>query len=185
MSGIVRDPEKVPAGTARLECPRCKKQHPMAEIEELGDPLTCTGCWEAGLVPRRHDRIAGKYPGKLGERFVTLPHELFDPDNGLELTAAELLVIAALESFRWRRGDLVYPSQERIASMTRLGRRTVQRALDALIADGLILVPEEHRGGRFAGNAYDLDPLWDRLEARGPRSLVDLLCAMPAHDRAS
>jgi hypothetical protein len=133
MSGIVRDPEKVPAGTARLECVHCNKQHPIADIEWLGDPLRCSMCNEVGLVPRRHDRVADKYPGKLGERFMTLPHALFEPDNGLELTSAELSVIVALERFRWRQGDLVYPSQERIASMLRLGRRTVQRALDALI----------------------------------------------------
>jgi predicted transcriptional regulator len=58
----------------------------------------------------------------------------------------------------------VYPSQERIAGMVRLARRTVQRALDSLVADGLILVQEERPGGSFAGNVYDLAPLWDRLE---------------------
>lgn len=185
MSGLVRDPDKVPAGTGRLECVHCERQYPVSRIEELGDPLTCIECWEVGLVPRRHDRVADKYPGKLGERFMTLPHALFEPDNGLELTSAELFVIVALERFRWRRGDLVYPSQERIASMLKLGRRTVQRALDGLIGDGLIVVRRDARGGHFARNVYDLAPLWDRLEAGGPRSLVDVLRAMTAHDRAS
>ena len=109
MSGIVRDPEKLPAGTARLECVHCKKQHAISEIEWLGDPLTCSVCCEVGLVPRRHDRIADKYPGKLGEQFGTIPLKVFDPENGLDLTSAELLVIVALETFRWRSGDLVSP----------------------------------------------------------------------------
>jgi Helix-turn-helix domain len=185
MSGIVRDPEKVPVGTARLECVHCKKQHSIADIDWLGDPLRCSLCDEVGVVPRRHDRVADKYPGKLGERFMTLPHPLFEPDNGLELTSAELFVIVALERFRWRQGDLVYPSQERIASMLRIGRRTVQRALDALIGDGLIIVRKEARTGQFTGNVYDLAPLWQRLEAGGPRSFVQFMCATTTHARAS
>jgi len=170
MSGIVRDPEKVPVETGRLECVHCHRQHPITEIEELGDPLTCIHCGEVGLVPRRHDRTADKYPGKLGERFATIPHVLFDPENGLDLTSAELSVIIALESFRWRSGDLVYPSQERIASMTRLSRRTVQRTLDALAADGLITVWNE-RHGSYPRNVYDLAPLWHCLAAGARRPL--------------
>jgi biotin operon repressor len=173
MSGIIRDPEKVPAGTGRLECVRCKRQYPIAEIEELGDPLTCIHCWEVGFVPRRHDRIADKYPGKLGERFTTIPLALLDSDNGLDLTPAELLVVIALNSFRWRDDDLVYPSQERISSMTGLSRRTVQRALDRLAADGLIVIWNE-RHGSFPRNLYEIAPLLDAL-ASGRRRPLPLL----------
>jgi biotin operon repressor len=173
MSGIVRDPEKVPAGTARLECVHCKKQHPITNIAELGDPLRCSECDEVGLVPRRHDRIADKYPGKLGERFATIPLALLDSDNGLNLTPAELLVVIVLNAFRWRGDDLVYPSQERIASMTGLSRRTVQRALDRLAADGLIVVWNE-RHGSFPRNLYEIAPLLDAL-AFGRRRPLPLL----------
>lgn len=168
MSGIVRDPEKVPAGPARLECVHCKWRHSITEIAELGDPLRCIVCDEVGLVPRRSDRVADKYPGKLGERFATIPHALFDPDNGLKST--ERLVIAVMESFRWRSGDLVYPSQERIAGMTGLSRRTVQRTLDRLIADGLIQVQRE-RHGSHPRNAYNLHLVWLSLDRGWRRPL--------------
>ena len=170
MSGIVRDPEKVPAGTARLECVRCKKQHPISDIEWLGDPLRCSACDEVGLVSRRHDRVADKYPGKLGERFTTIPLALLDSDNGLDLTPTELLVVIVLNSFRWRSDDLVYPSQERIASMTGLARRTVQRTLDRLAADGLIHVWNE-RHGSFPRNVYEIRPLLDALAVGAKRPL--------------
>lgn len=171
MSGIVRYPESVPAGTGALECVRCKKQYPISKIEELGDPLTCIACDGIGLVPRQRDRIADKYPGKLGERFVAIPHALFDPDNSFDLTPAERLVIIALETFRWRWDDVVYPSQERIASMTGLSRRTVQRTLDALAADNLITVWRE-RHSNYAHNEYDLNPLWIGLAEGARRPLV-------------
>lgn len=170
MSGIVRDPEKVPAGTARLECVHCQKQHPIKDIEWLGDPLRCSACDEVGLAPRRHDRVADKYPGKLGERFTTIPLALLDSHNGLDLTPTELLVVIVLNSFRWRSDDLVYPSQELIASMTGLSRRSVQRTLDRLAADGLVHVWNE-RHGSFPRNVYEIRPLLDALAFGGRRPL--------------
>lgn len=170
MSGIVRDPDKVPAGTVRLECFRCNHQHPIADLDWLGDPLRCSACYEVGLIPRRQDRIADRYPGKLGERFTTVPLALLDSDNGLDLTPAERLVLIVLNSFRWRRDDLVYPSQERIADMTGLSRRTVQRTLDRLAADGLIAYWRE-RHGSFPRNVYEIRPVFDALAFGAKRPL--------------
>ena len=78
-----------------------------------------------------------------------------------------------------------FPSQETIASMTRLSRRTVQRALDALIGDGLILVQSERRTGHFARNHYDLSPLWHRLAVGGPRPLLEALGVVTTPGHAS
>jgi len=169
MSGIVRSRDELPAGTARLECVHCNRQWSVEQVTELGDPLRCPDCWKGGLVPRRHDRIADKYPGKLGEHFATIPHRLLDPNNSLELTSNELLVIVVLERFRWRWGDRVFPSQELIARMTRLSRRTVQRVLDGLVEDGLIFVEHDRGAGNLCRNVYDLTPLWDCLALGAPR----------------
>ncbi|HZV72677.1 MAG TPA: helix-turn-helix domain-containing protein [Conexibacter sp.] len=72
--------------------------------------------------------------------------------------------------FRWRRNDRVYPSQERIASMTGLSRRTVQRTLDRLAADGLIIFWSE-RHGSFLRNVYEIRPIFDALAVGAKRPL--------------
>jgi DNA-binding MarR family transcriptional regulator len=169
MSGIVRSPHELPAGTGRLECPGCNRRIDIEHIKDLGDPLRCIDCLTVGLIPRRHDRIADKYPGRLGDHFATIPHKLLDPDNSLDLDRNELVVIIVLERFRWRYDDLVYPSQELIARMARISRRTVQRVLDGLIGDGLILVRHDSRTGHLRRNLYDLSPIWDCLARDAPR----------------
>lgn len=169
MSGIVRAVDELPIDAARLECLSCNRQWEVEQIKQFGDPLKCPNCWAVLLVLRRHDRIADKYPGKLGEHFATIPHKLLDPNNSLNLDRNELVVIIVLERFRWRHDDLVFPSQELIARMTRLSRRTVQRVLDGLIADGLILVRHDRRTGHLRRNLYDLAPIWDCLARDAPR----------------
>lgn len=165
MSGLVRHDDEILPGTRSLECVHCGSRYPIGQVGDLGDPLTCYGCDGVGFIPRRRDRIADKFPGDLGVQFTAVPRALLEPRNGLTLSANEILVVIALESFRWGGRDVVFPSQELIAKMTRLSRRTVQRALDGLIAEGFIGVRHDRRGGRYGRNEYDLSPLWKQLAA--------------------
>jgi DNA-binding PadR family transcriptional regulator len=57
--------------------------------------------------------------------------------------------------------------------MTGLSRRTVQRTLDRLAADGLIVVWDE-RHGSFPRNVYEIRPVFQALAAGAKRPLPRL-----------
>ena len=88
-----------------------------------------------------------------------------------EIDATAKLVLLALVSHDMPGGGagLVFPSQERLARMTGLGRRSVINALNRLERGGWIAREKTRRRGRQASNQYVIGPQYRVHEVHSDR----------------
>ena len=69
-----------------------------------------------------------------------------------------------LERHRRLTGDIVFPSRAKVAKLTGLSNATVKRTIAKLVRRGLITRQKRFReDGAQTSNAYNLDPLWEKL----------------------
>lgn len=164
---LVRELDEVRPDVIALECPHCGARYGRADWSDLDEPLSCLYCDQVGLVPRR-PRVADRFPGDIGTRFTPMPEALMDHAEALKLGSRELLVLWALERHRRSAGDLVFPSIERLALLTRLSERTVKRSIQQLVDLGHVTRHQARRtrSARMASNRYDLSSLWDSVATR-------------------
>jgi DNA-binding transcriptional ArsR family regulator len=157
-----------------LECHACRVRYPVEEVVALGDPLQCVDvdCGAGGMIARTTPTLEERFPsGLLNRGFTPLPDALMRERERLGIGAHELLVIWALEQHRWLARDRVFPSRKRLSELTGLSDTTVRRTITRLADAGLITrVPRFRDNAGQTSNAYELDPLWDRLGSLAPES---------------
>jgi len=101
------------------------------------------------------------------------PHALMEQREALGMTAHDVLVVMALERHRLRAEQLVFPGIKRLGSLTGLSEASVRRSIKRLSGLGLVERLRARKGGEYAQNYYDLDPLWAAVDvAAGLASAV-------------
>jgi biotin operon repressor len=68
-------------------------------------------------------------------------------DHTATLTSAQVLVLAVLESYRGKRG--IFPSQQKVAKRSRLGRSTVNKAIKELRRNGFVTTSGRGKALRY------------------------------------
>ncbi len=177
MSGLVRLPEEIDyARTIALDCCHCDAHYPMdgeGSVEHLDDPLRCIECGLSGFIPRQREEIAARFPERLAKRFAVTPHALMEQREALGMTAHDVLVVMALERHRLRAEQLVFPGIKRLGSLTGLSEASVRRSIKRLSGLGLVERLRARKGGEYAQNYYDLDPLWAAVDVAAGLASAD------------
>lgn len=95
--------------------------------------------------------------------YLMLLNQFLDDEH--RLGPLELLVLLQLVGTWWKKGDKPFPSMATLARRCGSSERQMQRAVNQLVALGLI-AKEKRRVGRglISSNAYDLTPLTKVLE---------------------
>ncbi len=174
---LIHRPDQITGDIVALECHDCHERFaPDDELASgsLGD-LACPSCGTGGLIPHRQSKLHERFPAAIAQPFTPLPEALMDHRAELGIGPNELLVIIALERHRRLMGDLVFPSQERIAGLTGLSVSSTARAIKRLRSKKLVSCSRPGIRGGAGGRGhvrYDLDPLWVAL-ANLPVSLTD------------
>ncbi len=75
------------------------------------------------------------------------------------LSPVELLVLVQLVGTWWKKGDKPFPSISTLARRCGSSDRQIQRAVNHLVAVGLIAKEKRRAGRLISSNAYDLNPL--------------------------
>jgi len=100
----------------------------------------------------------------LKHGWVAMPTALLLVQAQLKLSANAMNVLLNLFTHWWGDGA-VYPSQTKIAQRMGVSKRTVQRAINELIAAGLLARAKTQLNSKYYGrNVYDLNPLVQRLQ---------------------
>jgi hypothetical protein len=170
MSGLVRNIAEIDDAVTALECTGCHHRHPWPDeidtIDVLSEgELRSKRCGCGAFIPRHGTSIAEKFPGQLGDRFVPIPHALFDLGvTALGLSSHQLLVVMTLERFRRQRGQIVSRDHKILARDTGPSESSIRRALHDLEKRGLVIKSRGTAGkGHYGHNSYDLTPLWEKL----------------------
>jgi DNA-binding transcriptional MocR family regulator len=95
--------------------------------------------------------------------YLLLLNQFLDDEH--RLSPVELLVLIQLVGTWWKKGDKPFPSMATLARRCGSSERQIQRAVNQLVAVGLI-AKEKRRVGRglISSNAYDLTPLTGVLD---------------------
>ena len=97
--------------------------------------------------------------------FVMVPTLLVRKLPELEVSATQFHLLIVLLQFWWEPDKMPFPSVARLARLTGLSERTVQRNTSALGKAGLIRVRQSRKpNAELATNIYDLSPLVARLQ---------------------
>jgi DNA-binding transcriptional ArsR family regulator len=97
--------------------------------------------------------------------FVMVPALLLERVPELKLTATQLQLLIVLIRFWYFSDKMPFPSVARLAQLTGLSERSVQRSMSSLRKAGLIAVRQgRKRNGEALSNIYDLSPLIARLQ---------------------
>lgn len=91
-------------------------------------------------------------PAIAREGWTSIPNSLLKKAHQLDLDAAELVLIAYLLRFWWKREKLPFPSMEKIAQESGISRRTLDRKVTSLTEKGLLEAKRE----RGETTSYDL-----------------------------
>lgn len=98
-------------------------------------------------------------PAILKHGFTMIPNVLLDNVYGMGITASQLGVLLILERYRWLRDEEVFPSYKTIGKQSGQSERTVERCIEQLKKDELLLVTP--RVGK--SSLYDTTPLIELL----------------------
>lgn len=95
--------------------------------------------------------------------YLLLLNQFLDEEH--RLSPVEMLVLVQLVGTWWKKDDRPFPSMATLARRCGSSERQIQRAVNQLVAVGLI-AREKRRAGRglISSNAYDLTPLTEVLE---------------------
>jgi predicted transcriptional regulator len=112
--------------------------------------------------------VAEKWGRPVAERgFAQIPNYLLLLNQFLDrehrLSPVELLVLLQLIGSWWKKDDLPFPSMGTLATRCGVSDRQIQRAVNQLVAHGLLQRVKRRTRGIIASNAYDLSPLADFL----------------------
>lgn len=113
--------------------------------------------------------VAEKWGAGVAKRgFAQIPNYLLnlnqyvDPDK--KLTPLELLILIQLVGSWWKKDELPFPSMKLLALRCGTSERQVLRAVNRLVALGLLERKKRRTKGIIASNVYDLGPLVELLE---------------------
>ena len=96
--------------------------------------------------------------------FTLIPSALLRAQSRLRIDAVEMNVLLQMIDHWWENEDMPFPAKKRLAERIGVSQKTIQRAVNRLVEEELILrKPRHNRHGGQTSNLYDLSPLVAKL----------------------